>query len=242
MISLVAKKIFISYCSSDAVIAQRIAAALEVVGLSAWVDRREIRPGDSFVERMSEGLEEASYVLLLVSEAASASRWVRREWMSALAASGTVIIPVLIDGCEVPILLRDIVHVDLRQDQQRGIEQIVSFFRTERQELTPYVHTRGIQSLLRRASRRQLRLIALRCIDETALRSFCFDAGVDPVSLGGTNLHEKLVSLLHLAASEGLLIRFRDWMEAERLRCVKNQIRELEKQPGWEWHVESMEL
>ena len=79
-------RIFISHASKDQEVARQIAAALDSAGQAPWLGLREIRPGDSFVERMNEGLAKASYVLVLLSEAANASRWVTREWMAALAA------------------------------------------------------------------------------------------------------------------------------------------------------------
>lgn len=231
-------RVFISHSTVDAVVAQEIATALDSAGLSPWIDSREIRPGDSFLERMNQGISEASYVLLLWSEAAALSHWVMREWMSAAASRGTVVIPVLLDDSERPALLRDIVYIDLRRDRQAGIAALLDFFRRETSPLRPPSAVRDGGLSLRNASRRQIRLVALRCLDETGLRSFCFDAGLDPGSLAGASLHEKLVSLLHMAATEGLLLRFADWLETERYRCVRYQVDELRQQPAWNWSAE----
>jgi TIR domain len=230
-------KIFISYSSADSAVAKEIWTDLEGAGLKTWLDKREIRPGDSFLEKMNTGLGEASYLLLLCSRESASSHWVRREWMSALAGRGTVVIPILLDDSEVPPLLKDIVHIDLRPDRKAGIQQIVQFFQAEQEEINPFA-VRSIEFSLKKASRRQLRLVATRCLDDAGLRSFCFDASLDPGSLGGASVHEKLVSLLHVTALEGLLPQFAQWLESEKKRCVQQQVRELQTESSWNWGVE----
>lgn len=232
---LMSSTVFISHSHENADIAGRIAGALEGIGLRPWIQQQDIGPGDSFIERMGQGLSEASYVLVLLSKASTSSRWVNREWMSALAAGGSVLIPILLEDCEVPTLLRDIIYIDLRENIEGGLNQIVEFFKREIRRLSPLGRTRGYS--LKEASRRQLRLIAMRCLDDFGLRSFCFDAGVEPGSLAGGSVHERLVSLLHLAATDGLVLRFAEWLETERERCVKHQVRELEGLPLWTWNV-----
>jgi len=230
--------IFISHSHQDAAVARDIAEALEHAGLKPWIDQCEIKPGDSLIGKMDQGLSEASYVLLLLSREANASHWVRREWMSGLANRQIVLVPLLLDNSSVPAILRDIVYIDLRQDRQAGIERIVEFFQLEQRRISPLTTRRADFSLMN-ASRRQLRLLAMRCLDQLGLQSFCFDADLDWGSLGGASVHEKLVSLLHAAALEGLLPRFAQWLETERERCVKHQLRELEDQPAWKWPADA---
>jgi hypothetical protein len=232
---MVMKKIFVSYSHEDASPATQITRALEEAGFRLWIDQQEIRPGDSFLERMNEGLEDASYFLLLLSSAAVSSRWVTKEWMATLASGGTVIIPVRLDDTPLPLLLRDVVYVDMRPNMHAGVEEIVRFFRREISEVSPRLRTSVFS--LKHLSRRQLRLLALACLDELGLSSFCFDSQLDPRSLSGSSVHEKLVYLMHVAASEGLLESFAEWLEAERSKCLKQQIKTLENTPAWNWVV-----
>jgi hypothetical protein len=229
-------RIFISYAHVDSERANEVHAALTAAGFDPWIAHREIRPGDSFLERMNEGLGGAAYVLVLLSEAAKGSRWVTREWMSALAAESTIVVPVILDDTEPPPLLRDIVHFKIDRSN-RGIAEIVAFFQREVQAPKP-PRVRGQQRpnrVLQSASPRQLRLIANRCLDEAALKSFCFDAEVDMSRLQGTSLQERLISLLHTVTDEGLLASFSGWLEIERKRCVQHSLEVLEKDGGWSW-------
>lgn len=227
-------RIFISYARADERIARAIFDRLSDAGLEPWLDLREMSLGDSIAGGIDEALGDASYLLLLVSRASMSSKWVDREWKAALASPGTVIVPVLLDDTTPPNLLRDLLRADLRGDEEAGIEELVKFFakETETGRRVPFRGEEGTR-VLRKMSRRQLRLVALHCIDEVALQAFCFDAAIDPRSLHGTSVHEKVLSLLHLAGREDLLASFAEWLELEHARCVAARLRELDEISDW---------
>jgi hypothetical protein len=217
--------------------ASQIAELLQEAGLNPWLDLQEISPGDSFLDQMSSGLGASGYVILLVSAAAHASRWVSREWLAALADEATVLLPILLDDSGLPPLLKDIVYIDARQDRKRAIVETLNFFQRE-MERPPRQVTRDTSANdqnLGVLTRRQLRLVAARCLDGSGLQSFCFDADINPNELRGESVHEKIVTLMHYVARDGALERFHRWLELERTRCVKFQIGELRSSDGWDW-------
>ena len=228
-------RIFISYAHVDTDAAERVVAALISNGFSPWIDRREIRPGQSFVEQMNTGLSEASYVLVLFSAASAHSSWLGREWMSTLAARKAPVIPVLLPGGEAPQILKDIQYFDLRDSEAAGINRIVDFFRSESRPVQTTTSRAVTESPLNSATRRQLRLISIRCVDNAALNGFCFDAEIDPNSIGGSSVQERVLSLLHTVANDGLITQFANWMLIEKRRCVENRIVELKNTQEWEW-------
>ncbi len=216
-------KIFVSYARSDAAFADRIVTALEKSGLDVWIDRREVGLGDSFVEAINGALEDASYLLLLVSPASLASHWVTREWASSLASRNTTIIPALIAAVDPPRLLRDKVFVDLVADFDAGIRQLVEFFR---REIEPAVRpSKGPQTaLLAGANRYEIRRVAFGCLDEASFRSYLFDFEVDPGSIRGESLQEKILDFLHRVDAEGAVKDLLRSMERDRRACVKTQL------------------
>lgn len=240
-------RVFISYSQQDAAIATRIQENLDAAGLQVWIDKKVIQPGDSFLEKMSEGLANASYVILLCSPAAMASRWVTREWMSTLARNDSVLLPVKVAPVEMPTLLADILYIDLTQDFQEGLERIVRFIHDELktpEELRPRVVFRGGQptvgdfdsrvepTALRNAKLQEIRQVAKRCVDVLALREFLFDEEIDEGSLRGESLHERLIDLLHTMNRDGQLIRFADWLQNERGACVNVQLTKIRSGAG----------
>ena len=231
-----AGKIFISYTHADSASARRIADALKRAGLEPWIDQEEIGPGDSFLEKMNAGLAASAYVLLLMSAAALASRWVNREWMSTLARQGTVLLPLLLEKCPLPPLLTDIVYIDFSNDFETGLRQLMEFFQRESRPATaPVEGRRGplAAANLRGCSRRELRLVAQHCLDEPAFQAFLFDAEIEPGRIVGNSLHEKLVALLHITVTEGVLEHFADWLSRERPRCVTQQLEQVRREPSW---------
>ncbi|MEE4302150.1 MAG: toll/interleukin-1 receptor domain-containing protein [Pseudomonadales bacterium] len=70
--------IFLSYASEDRERVRPLVAALEAEGLSVWWDR-ELRPGPSFDLEIERAIEAARCVVVVWSEHAVASEWVRSE-------------------------------------------------------------------------------------------------------------------------------------------------------------------
>jgi hypothetical protein len=257
--------IFISYSHDDAEVASRIAVALSDAGMKPWIDSVEIKPGDSFLEMMNKGLGTASYLVALLSRSSQYSRWMSREWLAALASKDTVVIPVLLDDSDVPPLLRDIVHIDMGRKGtiENGVSELTNFFVRESRGRQPQVQAfqqrredqqqqqqqqqqqdqqqdqwRVRHYMLSGAAPRQIRLVAVRCIDSATLRSYCFDCGRDFDSLEGLSLTDKLVWLLNRLKAEQILDQFVGWLENEKEQCVRAQILALSDSPGWVWGLD----
>jgi hypothetical protein len=94
-------EIFISYARQDRAVAQRLAAVLEEQGWGVFWDRR-IEPGAEWNDEIQGALREARCVLVLWSNAAKDSFWVRGE--AALAYERDVYLPLCIDGALPPRL------------------------------------------------------------------------------------------------------------------------------------------
>jgi hypothetical protein len=89
---------FISHASEDKeTVAFPLAAALQRAGVRVWLDRFELRVGDSLREKIDEGLAESRFGIVILSPSFLAKNWPKRELngLSALEESGRkVILPV----------------------------------------------------------------------------------------------------------------------------------------------------
>jgi len=100
-------KAFISHATEDK---ERFvigfATQLREKGIDAWLDRWEIQPGDSLVDKIFEdGIKNADAFLIILSKFSVAKPWVREELDSAVVRKINKLcrlIPVVIDDCEVP--------------------------------------------------------------------------------------------------------------------------------------------
>ena len=59
--------VFISYASEDRHIATTLAAKLGAAGVSVWLDRFELKLGDSLREKIDEGLSQCGYGIVILS-------------------------------------------------------------------------------------------------------------------------------------------------------------------------------
>ncbi len=123
------KQGFLSYSHQDRDFAEQIARELRDKGVDVWLDKWEIQPGDSLIQKIfSEGLHGCDVFLVLLSPASVASNWVRQELDAAMIRKIegiTRIIPVIKEKCELPAPLRALLWVDLSQNFNEGIRQIV---------------------------------------------------------------------------------------------------------------------
>jgi TIR domain-containing protein len=71
------------------------------------------------VGKISEGLKDADYLVVVLSQASVSSRWVEQELNAALTnqiAGKGIVLPVLLEDCELPMLLRKRLYADFRSD------------------------------------------------------------------------------------------------------------------------------
>ena len=74
-----ARTAFISYASEDESIATTISAYLERNGVSCWIAPRDVRPGADYGSEIIDGIETSAVLVLVLSEHANSSTFVKRE-------------------------------------------------------------------------------------------------------------------------------------------------------------------
>jgi TIR domain len=121
--------LFLCHASEDKDFVDWLANRLDAQAVNIWYDRREIRAGDSIVERIGDGLAGASHVVVVLSKAANRKPWVRREFSSALmrqlSDASVRVIPVLREPCDLPQLLSDIRYADFGLDREAGFAALI---------------------------------------------------------------------------------------------------------------------
>lgn len=126
-----APRVFISHASEDKAFVVDFATRLRERGVDAWLDRWEILPGDSLVEKVFEqGIAKARAIIVVVSRASVVKPWVREELNVAVARkidAVSKLIPVVIGDCEVPESLRATVweKIDDLTSYEASLDRIV---------------------------------------------------------------------------------------------------------------------
>lgn len=105
--------IFLSHSSSDKDFACWLRSKLLSAELSVWFDADQISVGDSIVAKIAEGLQGSELLIVVLSNRALNSAWVKAELepkiLEQVEAGKTRILPVLLGKCrpdQLPTLLR----------------------------------------------------------------------------------------------------------------------------------------
>lgn len=118
-------RIFLSHSSEDKEFVRRLFEDLRALGHSPWLDEWQIKVGDCIVSSIQDGLQSSDYIIVVLSPAAVASGWVEREWKDAywseVSAGRTIVLPVLLADCEIPILIRTKKYADFRRKYELGL-------------------------------------------------------------------------------------------------------------------------
>jgi hypothetical protein len=123
-------KVFISYAHDDRPLAERLARSLVSQGQDVWWDGWEIAAGDSLIKKIfAEGLANAKAFAILLSPSSVSSKWVQEELNTATLRrieELTRVIPILVKDVEIPLALRTLRWVDLREDFESGVREILN--------------------------------------------------------------------------------------------------------------------
>lgn len=108
-----APTLFISYARKDgSLAAQRLRTELTSAGFTIWQDTQDMQGGKEWKAQLRTILKQVDTVLVLMTPAAVASKYVEWEWDTAQSFEKTVI-PIKISDCDVPDELQRLHYRDL---------------------------------------------------------------------------------------------------------------------------------
>ena len=121
--------VFLSHSSKDKDFVRKLANDLTEMGHTPWLDERDIRAGESIVGKVGEGVAKADYVVIVLSNNSVQSGWFAREWEAKLWQEinqrKTMVIPVLFEDCEIPLLLQPKEYADFRKSYTKGFVELM---------------------------------------------------------------------------------------------------------------------
>jgi TolB-like protein len=85
------RRVFISYSSHDATVAQKVCSALEAAGFPCWIAPRNVVPGTLYADGIVHAIDESSILVLILSQQAIASAHVGREIERAVSKRHPVV-------------------------------------------------------------------------------------------------------------------------------------------------------
>jgi len=124
--------VFISYSSKDKNFASRLATDLKSKGLNVWFDQWEFKVGDSLIKKLGAAIKAHDYLIVVLSNSSVKSEWVMKELSTGLVKElkerRVVVLPVVIEDCDIPTLLSDKVYADFRRNYSSGLNRLIDAF------------------------------------------------------------------------------------------------------------------
>jgi hypothetical protein len=129
--------VFVCHASEDKLIVREVANGIASTGAQVWLDEWEIKIGDSIVEKINQGLDRMTHVIVVLSSNSVEKPWVKRELSSSLMRQlsnhGVQLLPIVLDECKIPTLLSDIKYSDFRTGLENVINELkISIFQVPR--------------------------------------------------------------------------------------------------------------
>jgi WD40 repeat protein/GTPase SAR1 family protein len=125
--------VFVSHSSKDKRLVRSIAMRLKSAGLKVFFDEWEIAPGDLIGQRIEHGLQASRNLLLCMSPNSVKSDWVKLEHQTFLFRDPTNsrrrFIPLLLEECKVPDILRQFLYLDWRDKSDDGFAKLLAILR-----------------------------------------------------------------------------------------------------------------
>lgn len=120
--------IFISYNRADSAFVDKLANNLVMRRHHIWMDRWELNIGDSLIDRIQNALTESSAILVILSKNSVGSEWCKKELnsglMRELAEKKVLVLPCIVDDCDIPLFLKDKLYADFRKNPDEAFKQI----------------------------------------------------------------------------------------------------------------------
>lgn len=119
--------VFISYSHEDEDFVNKLAAHLVKAKANVWVDQWELHVGDSLIAKIEAAIQQASVLIVVLSKTSVTSKWCKKELNAGLIREleekRVVVLPLLLEDCEVPLFIRDKVYADFRTNFDKGLRQ-----------------------------------------------------------------------------------------------------------------------
>ena len=121
--------IFISYSHADAAFVEKLSMELVKHNIHVWIDKWELNVGDSILNWVQKSIKESGALLVVLSKTSVASAWCNKELnaglMRELDEKRVLVLPVLVEDCDIPMFLREKVYADFRTDFDAGLKSLL---------------------------------------------------------------------------------------------------------------------
>src|SRR5258707_12951996 len=117
--------VFVSYARGDGEpFATRLHDQLEANGFPAWLDRRDIRPGENWDLAIDAGIRDSWGLLFVMTPSSVNSPNCHDEWSRALSFKKPVL-PLMVKKSVPPMRLHRLQYIDFTGDFEKSLVQLI---------------------------------------------------------------------------------------------------------------------
>jgi len=132
-------KVFISYSAKDKKFVEKLSKNLEDSKIEVKHAERALKSVDPILSYVKNVINEYDFIIVVVSKESIKSQWVNHEIASVLinekSHEETILIPVLIESCQVPFSLNDRLYADFRESYEIGFNSLIESLKRNKQEI-----------------------------------------------------------------------------------------------------------
>ena len=121
------ENIFISYSRNDRDFVHRLVHDLETAGISVFFDQR-VKPGASWVDSISNAIEHAKFLLIVLSPDYVDSVWAQEEMKVGLLRESegkAMVIPLMVRKCQPPAFIAAKAYANFADSYEVGLQQLI---------------------------------------------------------------------------------------------------------------------
>jgi hypothetical protein len=126
--------IFLSHTSVDKSFVFRLAIDLVNGGFPVWLDAWEMSVGDQLYDHIYDGIDDSSFLIVVLSQKSVESTWVNDEINGALnkeAQNGRkFLIPIKLEDCKIPLKIAGRIYADFSSSYFEGLDGLLQFLRS----------------------------------------------------------------------------------------------------------------
>ncbi|AFK03412.1 TIR protein [Emticicia oligotrophica DSM 17448] len=115
------KKVFLSHNHADKPFVRKLAVDLENHGVKCWLDEAEMKIGDSLIQKIRQGIDEADFFAVILSPNSVRAPWVINELdvaMNFQIYEKVKVLPIMLKDCEIPGFLIGKLYADFKDENE----------------------------------------------------------------------------------------------------------------------------
>src|SRR5712691_10075674 len=124
-------RVFISYTHANSGFVDSLVAGLQASGVDVWIDKWQIKVGDSIVKKINEAIHESDFLIVVLSKDSVRSKWVQEELSAATVRNieetrQAFILPILMEDCEIPELLKHRKYANFKEQPETAFRVLLN--------------------------------------------------------------------------------------------------------------------